>query len=330
MKVQELRQLVNASDREHLERALMECYKQLRKAQKEEFDPVITGILEGKETVKKAESAVSFEELEQQIAVFLDNAYAQNYFAPNRVIPKSQRPKWRFMVKNFIKALEKIPPESDNYSKAVKMLTDLYCLMCEACNYYYFSTEDPFRSIGWEQPELFALVAKKTFASGYNREDISHLLLYAATGGVSRECLAIQQEIVLLSAFKTSDVKYMAIEEAKKLIDERESKLTRLKKYDDGRYSLEYAIEELCNIILLISIGLAEPEEGVKYFFGHARDTTKEITLYRALELVDWLGEDDLWIEVYKYGLTNKINPRDSLKDMYNEKKAKKRPQIDK
>lgn len=31
------------------------------------------------------------------------------------MVPKSQRPKWRFMVKNFIKELEKIPPESENF-----------------------------------------------------------------------------------------------------------------------------------------------------------------------------------------------------------------------
>ena len=51
---------------------------------------------------KKKGSAVSFEELEREMEIFFENAYAQNYFAPNRVIPKSQRPKWRFMVKNFI------------------------------------------------------------------------------------------------------------------------------------------------------------------------------------------------------------------------------------
>lgn len=321
MKVQELRQLVSASDRERLEKALAECYKQLRKAQKEEFDPVITAILEGKEVVKKAEGPISFEGLEQKISLFLEDAYAQNYFAPNRIIPKSQRPKWRFMVKNFIKELEKIPPENENYAKAVKLLTDLYCMLCYACNYYLFSTDDPFRSVGWEQPELFALVVKKTFATGYAREDISRLLLNAATGGVSPECLNIQQEMVLLGALKTSDVKYMAIEEAQKLVEEREGKLAGLKKYDDRRYSLESAINELCGMIWIISIELAELETGIKYFFKHTKERDKEITLYRALDLVEWVGDDELWIEVYKYGLANKVTPRDRLKAMYQEKK---------
>ncbi len=38
MKVQELRQFLSVSDRENLEKALVETYKQLRKGQKEDFD----------------------------------------------------------------------------------------------------------------------------------------------------------------------------------------------------------------------------------------------------------------------------------------------------
>lgn len=62
----------------------------------------------------------------QELRNLIENVYAQNYFAPNRVIPKSQRPKWRFMVKGFIKGLEKIPAEDENYTRAVKLLTDLF------------------------------------------------------------------------------------------------------------------------------------------------------------------------------------------------------------
>lgn len=47
MKVQELRNLLSASDRKNLEKAFVESYKQLRKAQKEEIDPILTDILEG-------------------------------------------------------------------------------------------------------------------------------------------------------------------------------------------------------------------------------------------------------------------------------------------
>lgn len=322
MKVQELRQLLGASEREHLEKAFVECYKQLRKGQKEEMDAVLTDILRGKAVEqKKAEGSVSFEELEQQIVIFLDNAYAQNYFAPNRIIPKSQRPKWRFLVKNFIRELEKIPPESENYQKSVKLLADLYRLMCAACNTYLFSTEDPFRSIGWKQPDLFALLVKKTFAAGYAREGISGLLLCAATGGLSGESLHIQQEMALLGGLKTSDVRYMAMEEAKKLVEERTGQLASLKKYDNREYYLREAINELCGMILMIAVELAEPEEGIEYYFKYSREKNREIVLYRALDIVDWMKEDDLWLKVYEYGIKVKIKPRDYLQAEYEKRK---------
>lgn len=325
MKVQELRNLLGSAERGNLEKAFVECYKQLKKAQKEECDPVLTALLEGKAAEQtKADTSVNFEILTQQIDGFISNAYASNYFAPNRIIPKSQRPKWRFMVKNFIRELEKIPVDSDNYEKAVKRLTDLYCLICKACNVYLFSTDDPFRSIGWEQPDFFARVVSKTFADGYSREKIARLLSYAVSGGLSRESLHIQQEIVLLNRLKTSDLKYMAVEEAKKQVEEKGIELNTLKKYDSRQYDLEETVNELCSMIFLIAIELGEAEEGVKYFFKHFKERKKEITLYCALELADWMDEEGLWMDVYKYGLNKKIIPRDSLQEEY-ERRQKKR-----
>lgn len=325
MKVQELRNLLGSAERGNLEKAFVECYKQLRKAQKEECDTVITALLEGKPVEQtKDDASVDFETLMQKIDDFISNAYVSNYFAPNRIIPKSQRPKWRFMVRNFIKELEKIPVNSENYEKAVKLLTDLYCLMCQACNVYLFSTEDPFRSIGWEQPDFFALVVSKTFADGYSKEKIAKLLSYAVSGGLSRESLHIQQEMVLLNSLKTSDVKYMAVEEAKRQIEEKESKLKECKKYDSRQYDLAETVNELCSMVFLINIELGEAEEGVRYFFKHSIERNKEIILYQALELADWMDEAELWLNVYKYGLSKKITPRDSLQKEY-EKRLKKK-----
>ncbi len=59
---------------------------------------------------------MDFNRLEDEITQFLSNAYAQNYLIPNKVIPKSQRSKWRFMVKKYIKELEKISTEDEIFS----------------------------------------------------------------------------------------------------------------------------------------------------------------------------------------------------------------------
>ena len=92
-----------------LEKAFAESYKQFTKRQKEEVDLLIRDIFEGKEISKAVKQrVVNFDALELEITIFLQNACAQNYFAPNRTIPKNQRLKWRFLVKNYIKELMKI------------------------------------------------------------------------------------------------------------------------------------------------------------------------------------------------------------------------------
>lgn len=320
MKIQELRDLLKTADRGLLEKAFAESYKQFTKNQKAEVDQIIHLALEGKDlNAAKKKEPLNFEDLEQQITQFLQDAYAQYYLAPNRVVPKSQRPKWRFMVKNYIKELEKIPVENEYYERSVKLLTEIYRLICEACNYYLFSTDDAFRSIGWEQPDLFHCVVKRTFGSGYSREKIAALLKDAVSGGLSRESLHIYQERVLLAELNTSDVKYMAIEEARKLIEERKKKLNGLKKYDNQRYYLEEEVNNLCEMILMTAIELAEPASGVEYYFRNCEETDREIILHRALDIVDWEENDELWMQVYEYGVSKKIKPRDPLVKKYNE-----------
>ena len=323
MKIDELRRLLREADRENLEKAFAESYKKLRKSQKEEIDQTLMEILEGREvkSEKKKDEPLEFDTLKAQIDFFITNARVQNYCAPNRVIPKSQRSKWRFMVRNFIKELEKIPPESENFAESARLLDQLYGLICLGCDIYLFSTDDPFRSIGWEQDQFFALLVNRIFETGYSRENISKLLLRAATGGLSCESLHVQQEMVLFSALGTADVRTTAIEEAMKLVDEREEKLKALKKYGSGRYTLEEAIEELSGMILMLSAALEEWKKGINYYFKHSKCRNREEILDCALERFWLIDRNDLWLKTYEYGIQKKIEPRDGLMKRYEELK---------
>ena len=67
----------------------------------------------------------------------------------------------------------------------------------------------------------------------------------------------------------------------------------------------------------MISVQLAEAETGIPYFFSNCMENNKEITLYRALDLMNMMDEDDMWIQIYEYGVKKKIKPREFLQESY-------------
>jgi len=322
MKVQELRNLISLADRELLEKVFVESYKQFSKLQKDEVDNLIYGILEGKNVKQKTrvkQKTSSFEELKQEIQEFLENAYAQNYFIPNRIIPKNQRSKWRFLVKGYLKELDKIVPDSTDYFEAVKLLTDLYQLICKACNIYLFSAEDPFRSIGWEQTDFFRLVTKKTLKLSDNRENVLKLFLMATSGGTSMEISYISLEKVLIEELKSDEGKRILLEEAKKQIEQKNEKLQELTKYRE-QYEIEEEIKHLCDLLLMAAIALGEVKDWISYYFKYYRQPLKEITLFCALGLANSLQDDKAWLLIYEYGMKKKIKPRESVVAEYKER----------
>lgn len=97
----------------------------------------------------------------------------------------------------------------------------------------------------------------------------------------------------------------------------KKSCLKKKRNYSFDVYYVQKKINNLCELILLISISLAEAEEGIRYYFKHTQESNKEIALYRALECAEWMEEKQVWLDFYRYGLTQKIKPRDSLREKY-------------
>ena len=69
-----------------------------------------------------------------------------------------------------------------------------------------------------------------------------------------------------------------------------------------------------------IIFALAEAESGAKYYFKNSIKPDKETILYCALRAADIIDDDEMWKEIYKYGLSQKIKPRDELTREYREK----------
>lgn len=138
MTIPELREVLKPCKEEDIKLLAVELYKAMPKKLKEEkeIDQVIKDIVAGewnKKSAKQDNKKVTAEELRAEIELFLENAYAQNYFAPNRYISKKERPKWRFKVKAYIKDLSRIPNEGEDGKLAAQLLEKLYKMLCYGC-----------------------------------------------------------------------------------------------------------------------------------------------------------------------------------------------------
>ncbi len=139
MKVKELRDLLKDKDIKLINDAFVEVYKALPKAKKEEINVDIESILsgEGKKKAKKQEN-IPLPDLFNEIATLINYAYQGYYISPNRVVPKKDRPKWRFQVKRYLKALFKVSSQDPNFPKVVQYIEELYKMLTYGCGVYIF------------------------------------------------------------------------------------------------------------------------------------------------------------------------------------------------
>ena len=215
MKVQELRATMKGAPPTFLQNALVEAYKLIPKAKKDEADEKIRAILQGeappaKPAPKKPE--VIFSDLSQDIETFLENAYDQNYFAPNRTVPKAQRSRWRFTVKRFFADLEKISPDSPDYPAAADLYARLYAVLCEGCQMWLFSSDDPFKSIESSQEDLFTRLGHYVLQSGCTEENLRLLIPLACREGHSRESWSGSIQRSLLELLENDEQRNLALE----------------------------------------------------------------------------------------------------------------------
>ena len=325
MKIQEFRNKMKQCKKDEVEKIASELYKLLSKSQKEtNADPMIeeiisTGTISARS--KKKAPVIDFDTLKKQVNVFLQYVDYGYYYEPNRVVPKAKRSKWRFEVKNFIKMINEIPADSEHGAESSQLLRGIYKRLAQGCGYYIFPSEDPFQSVGIRQPEFYNMLVKRTFATGFTDENLKNMLEDATTVNIDRNSLHVELDAIYANSLPTSDLKYKAIGFIKEYVKHYEAELKEKKKYSHDKYQLKADIEEMCKILLLISLSLCEPEDAITYYYKHVHDSNLEITLYKLLNMIDNYGDDKLWIRVYEDGLLKGIQPRSSFENRYLELK---------
>lgn len=328
MKITELREIVKEYNVEDLRLLIAELYKAMPKSLREEkeIDDLIREArvrLHMPKVAKAPKKSADINELKPVIEEFLQNAYEQNYFTPNRVIPKQERPKWRFHVKTYIKELQSVPIEGEDGKAAAELLEKLYLMLCYACCYYIFNTEDPFRSVGIDQSELLEIVLKAKFAYGIDHEVVKSAIILVTNPGLDRETLHSSLIDVLVFCLKTTDSKEIAIEEAKKRkaeLDYEAAQQAGKKKnrnFSNDDYWRKEEINILVEIVFCLYIKLGDYDTAIEYFKKNIQESTKEIELYVLLEKLFVNDLTEYFIREYEAGVKKGIKPRENLHKVY-------------
>ncbi|MCL2813681.1 MAG: hypothetical protein FWD23_03685 [Oscillospiraceae bacterium] len=324
MKVNELRAALGKYDADTLREIAVELYKMIPKSQKENngIDDLLLDFNKEKIKQDKKETPVNFEALKAEIEQFLVYAELQYYFAPNKHVRKEKRSKWRFEVKRFIKDLIRVGGE--NSEEAGNLLANIYSMLSYGCNYYIFSTEDPFSAVGYEQKDLLLLVLNKIFYSGYTPGAIKAAVFLTLDSNLNWNTYQINLLSALVGVFKTTDTRETALSQCAAYRDGYSSYQASKKFFKYPGTKNDYRCTEHRNyaveLYLMLKFSLHEYDGGINYYWKNFEDTDKEVKLYRLL----WYflgGEGEqmnaLWIREYEKAVAGGIKPRDSLRDEY-------------
>lgn len=326
MLVAELKELLKNYKEEDLRLIILEMYKSMPKKLREEKD--IDTLLQdasaymsigkmGKAKIRQ----IDIEAIKQEIDLFIDHAYNQYYFAPNNVVHKKERPKWRFKVKAYIQDLQGIFVDSAEGSIATELILKLYEMLSYSCGYYIFNTENPFRSVGIEQTSLLEIVIVRCLGNGINQENIKSAINLVINSRVDRETLHSSLIWVLIRNLKTSDSKEIAITQCKQIKKElQEVKQFSPKKswsIENSAYERKEKINNLVELVFRINIELCEFDEAIQYYNKNYIEKDSEITLYVLLRLLWEYELKEFWLKEYDKAQKNGVKPRETLCSIY-------------
>ena len=325
MKIDELRTTLSKYDVSELKEIVVTLYKAIPKSRKEgdDLDELLLNYSQKKAKPAKKEVPVDFKALHSDVVTFIDYVSDDLYIAPNRIVSKDKRSKWRFEVRRFIKEL--IAVQGENSEVAAQLLADIYEMLCYACNYWIFTSDNPFSAVGYEQPEFLRLVLSKLFYSGFSRDVIKKAVYLTLDSNADQQTFHLKLFYELVSVLKTPDIKEIALTYceayAKEYVGYQAAKTMfqyPAKKEDFRTWEHEnYAVD----LYLLLKFSLQEFDDGIAYYWKNYKESNKETTLHYLLTYFLY-GEEfkALWIREYEKAIAGGITPSKRIQEEYDKR----------
>jgi hypothetical protein len=325
MKVNELRERIKKYTRADLERLTVELYKAIPKAKKE--DMAVDELIANPSSKKKKSvgTFASLATLREEVPRFIEHAEAQYYLAPNRVVPKGERSKWRFRVKRWYKDLQQEKLSDGDLAKQAELLTQLYSLLCKACGYQYFTAYDPFESVGVAQTEFYESVLRLKWEVDDKPAFIKTGITLIVDNFLNRYTLEGDLMEVLLQFLPIADLRYLAIEKAKELIAEHdfqppapepERRVRVLFMTDRSDYRKQAKHNNLVEMVFRTHAKLFEFDQGIHFYQQHHYERQPEVKLYILIRLLFNAQQPDLIVREINLAEKAGVEPRENLKQL--------------
>ena len=317
MKVGELREKLAKKSQGELIKLASEFYKLIPKEKKEDYD--VDGMVNNQEVkgAKKVKDSknLSIIELEHEIVEFIKNAKDQLYLYPNKQVSKKERSTWRFKVKKWYKELINLKRQDANGEKQLELLSNLYELLCESCNYQYFSAYDTFESIKIDQDDFYKSVLELIKAVKGKKGLIEKGVDLILNNPLNRYTLYSGLMMVLIEELDIPDLKNGAIEYVKQLLKQDNYQAPEKSSWESS--SEEYRQEErnnnLSELGLRLCISLSEMQKGIQLFKDNYYYRDEEIKLYVLISILMRYKEKDQIRRELELAMQKGIQPREKL-----------------
>ncbi|BAU26073.1 hypothetical protein DFP93_13055 [Aneurinibacillus soli] len=318
MKIVELRNRVSQLSEKDMQTIIVEMYKMIPKKviEEKQVDELVkdcNAFLVERKSDKKVVMEPDFMQVKLEIEQFITNVDNQYYVAPNRVIPKQERSKWRFVVKRFMDQLQKFAGDPKYGAEPARLFEALYILICRACGEYLFNTEDPFRSIMIDQRYFFrdvlALKRAREPLAKWTADAVALVFNY----DTDQELMWTDLLDELLTFAEQETEKQEILEQCESLLVQcvLEQKVAKKPEQFHAR------IEELITAVLIIQFTLGDYEEGIHQFNAYYVGRDDEVKMYVLLRWLLRYGLKKEWVREYEYAVRAGVKPRGGLQRTY-------------